>query len=198
VPFKFHSKGRHHIPHQRHRVTNWRDYDAALRNSGSLTIWFMEEALAGWRAQPRKTPGGRVVYSDLAIETALTLREVFRLALRQSEGLIASIMQMLAIDLPIPNYTTPGRRACGFPVHNRVRIETGDLHLIADSGEIAAFDLTDKDVDDASHVEPLLDQLADAPASFMADGAYDHFDGVGTERNFFAPSEESLRAYSLS
>ena len=43
----------------------------------------------------------------------------------------------------------------------------------ADSGEIAAFDLTDKDVGDASHVEPLLDQLADAPASFLADGAYD-------------------------
>jgi IS5 family transposase len=49
------------------------------------------------------------------------------------------------------------------------------LHIGIDagSGEIAAFDLTDKDVDDASHVEPLLDQLADAPASFMADGAYD-------------------------
>jgi hypothetical protein len=47
------------------------------------------------------------------------------------------------------------------------------IGIDADSGEIAAFDLTDKDVDDASHVEPLLAQLADAPASFMADGAYD-------------------------
>jgi Transposase DDE domain len=46
-----------------------------------LTIWFTEEALAGWKAQTRKTPGGRVVYSDLAIETALTLRAVLRLAL---------------------------------------------------------------------------------------------------------------------
>jgi hypothetical protein len=67
-----------------------------------LTIWFTQEALAGWKAQPRTTPGGQVVYSDLAIETALTLRAVFRLALRQSEGLIASIMRMLAIDLPVP------------------------------------------------------------------------------------------------
>ena len=58
VPFKHHLKGRRHIPWQRHRVTNWRDYDAALRNRGSLTVWFTEEALAGWRAQPRKTPGG--------------------------------------------------------------------------------------------------------------------------------------------
>jgi hypothetical protein len=208
VPFKLHSKGRRHIPRQRHRVTNWRAYDAALCNRGSLTVWFTEEALAGWRAQPRTTPGGQVVYSDLAIETALTLRAVFRLALRQSEGLIGSIMRMLEINLPVPDHTTLSRRACGLPVHNRARTGMGDLHLIvdstglklrgagewlfekhgtakrrswrklhigldADSGEIVAFDLTDKDVDDASQVEPLLEQLADAPASFMADGAYD-------------------------
>jgi hypothetical protein len=92
VPFKFNSKGRHHIPRQRHRVTNWRDYDAALRNRGSLTIRFAEEALAGWEAQPRTTPGGQRHYSDLAIETALTLRAAFRLALRQREGLIGSIV----------------------------------------------------------------------------------------------------------
>jgi hypothetical protein len=208
VPFKFHSKGRHHIPHQRHRVTNWRDYDAALRNRGSLTIWFTQEALAGWRAQPRKTPGGQVVYSNLAIETALTLRAVFRLALRQSEGLIGSIMQMLAIDLPIPDHTTLSRRACGLPICKSAPIGAGELHLIVDStglklrgagewlfekhgtakrrswrkshigidgdsGEIVAFDLNNKDVDDASHVKTLLDQLAEAPASFIADGAYD-------------------------
>jgi hypothetical protein len=47
VPFKFNSKGRHHIPRQPHRVTNCRDYDTALRNRGSLTIWFTEEALGG-------------------------------------------------------------------------------------------------------------------------------------------------------
>ena len=44
MPFKVHSKGRHHIPRQHHRVTNWREYDASLRNRGSLTIWFMPEA----------------------------------------------------------------------------------------------------------------------------------------------------------
>ena len=106
MPFKFNSKGRHHIPRQRHRVTNWRDYDAALRNRGSLTIWFTPEAIAGWKAQARTTPGGQRHYSDLAIETALTLRAVFRLALRQSEGLIGSIMQLLEIDLPVPDHTT--------------------------------------------------------------------------------------------
>ena len=82
MPFKLHSKGRRHIPRQRHRVTNWRDYDASLRNRGSLIVWFTREAIAGWKAQPRTTPGGQRHYSDLAIETALTLRAVFRLAPR--------------------------------------------------------------------------------------------------------------------
>ncbi len=133
MPFKFHSKGRRHIPRQRHRVTNSRDYDTALRNRGSLTIWFSDEALAGRKAQPRTTPGGQPHSSDLAIETALTLRAVFRLALRRSEGLIGSILRMLEIDLPVPDPTTLSRRACELPVPERARIGTGDLRLIVDS-----------------------------------------------------------------
>ena len=133
MPFKFNSKGRHHIPRQRHRVTNWRDYDAAPRDRGSLTIWFTEEALAGWKAQPRTTPGSQRHYSDLAIETALTLRAVFRLALRQSEGLIGSIMCLLDIDLPVPDHTTLSRRASALPVDGHGRIGTDELHLIVDS-----------------------------------------------------------------
>jgi hypothetical protein len=111
MPFKFHRNGRHHIPRQKFRVTNWRDYEAALRSRGSLTIWFTAKAIADWRAQPRATPGGQRHYSDLAIETALTLRAVFGLALRQTEGLVGSIMQLLGIDLPVPDHTTFSRRA---------------------------------------------------------------------------------------
>src|SRR5271157_4530672 len=133
MPFKLHSKGRRHIPRQRHRVTNWREYDAALRNRGSLTIWVTPDAIAGWKAQPRTTPGGQRHYSDLAIETALTLRAVFRLALRQSEGLIGSIMKMLEIDLRVPDHTTLSRRAGGLPVQMPRRDQIGDLHLIVDS-----------------------------------------------------------------
>src|ERR1019366_3649838 len=66
-------------------------------------------------------------------ETALTLRTVFRLALRQSEGLIGSIMKMLEIDLPVPDHTTLSRRAGGLAVCNLARIGTGKLHLIVAS-----------------------------------------------------------------
>ncbi len=124
MPFKLHSKGRRHILRQRHRVTNWREYDVCLRSRGSLTIWFTPDAIAGWKAEPRTPPGGQRHYSNLAIETALTLRTVFRLALRQSEGLTGSIMRMLEIDPPVPDHTTLGRRACGLPVQMRWRKKT--------------------------------------------------------------------------
>src|SRR4028119_2046826 len=111
VPFKANAACRHHIPRQRHRVTNWPAYDAALRGRGSLTVWFTDEAVAAWRAEPRTTPGGQPHYSALAITTALTLRTVFRLALRQTEGLIGSVLQLLGLDLPVPDHSTLSRRA---------------------------------------------------------------------------------------
>src|SRR5580704_2249441 len=76
MPYKINADRRHHIPKQRHRVTNWSEYDAALRQRGSLTIWFTDEAIAAWRAEPRTTRGGQQHYSGLAITTALTLRRV--------------------------------------------------------------------------------------------------------------------------
>ena len=105
LPFKANADRRHHIPEQRHRVTNWAEYDAALRARGSLTVWFTPEAVAAWGAARRTTRGGQACYSDLAIATALTLRAVFRLALRQTEGLIGSILQLLGLDLAVPDHS---------------------------------------------------------------------------------------------
>ena len=111
LPFKLNQAGRHHIPRQKHKVTNWADYDASLRQRGSLSVWFTDEAIVAWKAQPRTTRGGQPWYSELAILTALTLRAVFRLALRQTEGLIGSIMGLLRLDLSVPDHTTLSRRA---------------------------------------------------------------------------------------
>ncbi len=79
-----------------------------IEGRGSLTVWFSEEAIEGWQAEPRTTRGGQPLYSDLAIATALTLRAVFRLALRQTEGLITSILALLG--LAVPEHSTLSRR----------------------------------------------------------------------------------------
>jgi len=132
VPFKAEAERRHHIPKQRHRVTNTAAYDAALRQRGSLTVWFTNTAIAPWKAEPRTTRGGQQHYSGLAIATALTLRAVFRLALRQTEGLIGSIIALLGLDLAVPDHTTLSRRAENLDVV-RPRPGSGPVHLLVNS-----------------------------------------------------------------
>jgi hypothetical protein len=132
LPFKVNAARRHHIPKQKHRVTNWAEYDAALRARGSLTVWFTPEAVAAWAAAPRTTRGGQASYSDLAIATALTLRGVFRLALRQTERLISSIIHLLDLDLPVPDHSTLSRRAATLEVP-RPKAGSAPMHLLVDS-----------------------------------------------------------------
>jgi hypothetical protein len=183
---------RHHIPRPKRRVTNWSVYNEALRQRGSLTVWFTDEAIAAWKAAPRTTPGGQPHYSDLAITTAQTLRAVFHLPLRQTEGLIGSILQLLGLDLLVPDFSTLSRRAQRLELPAQPR--AAGVHLLVDSselklcgpgewmvekhgtskrrswrklhigfdavsGRIVASTLTDRDVDDASQVGALLDQI---------------------------------------
>src|SRR3954470_2527328 len=136
VPFKLNQNRRHHIPRQRHKVTNWPDYEASLRQRGSLTVWFTEEAIAAWAAEPRTTCGGQPWYSPLAILTALTLRAVFRLAFRQTEGLIGSVVGLLGLALRVPDHTTLSRRAATLEVPRPPRSGSGEaepVHLLVDS-----------------------------------------------------------------
>ena len=116
LPFKLNQAGRHHNPRQRHRVTNCAEYDASLRQRGSLTVWFSDEATRAGAAEPRMTRGGQPWYSPLAILTALTLRAVFRLAPRQTEGLIGSGIGLLGVGLPVPDHTALSRRAATLDV----------------------------------------------------------------------------------
>ena len=113
-------------------MTNWAEYDASLRQRGSLTVWFSEEAIAAWRAEPRTTRGGQAHYSALAIRTALTLRAVFRLALRQTEGLIGSILRLLGLDLAVPDHSTLSRRAETLEVPKPCPRSRGPVHLLVD------------------------------------------------------------------
>ena len=108
MPHKYNADRRHHIPRPKRRVTNWAAYNEALRQRGSLTVWFTDDAIAAWKASPRTTPGGQPHYSDLAITTALTLRAVFptcRCARRRE--LIGSILRLLGLDLPAPEFLHP-------------------------------------------------------------------------------------------
>ena len=134
LPFKLNQDRRRHIPRQKHRVINSAAYDVALRQRGSLTVWFTDEAIAGWRAAPRTTSGGQPWYSPVAILTTLTVRAVFRLALRQTEGLIGSIVGLLGLELRVPDHSTLSRRAKTLEVPRLQPRRDGEpMHLLVDS-----------------------------------------------------------------
>jgi len=137
MPHKHNAARRRHIGKMKFKVTNWAEYEAGLRRRGSLTLWITPEALAGWAAPRRKTRGGQPLYSDLAIETALMLGMVFGLRLRQSEGLLSSVLDMMGLDLPVPDHTTLSRRARTWKPsarsNDRQHVADGPIHVLVDS-----------------------------------------------------------------
>jgi hypothetical protein len=118
----------------RYRVQNWAQYEAGLRNRGDLTVWLSDTALESWRAPASGKPGGQCTYSDLAIEAALTIRMVFNLPLRQTEGFLRSLADLLKVELPIPDHTTLSRRLKKLgDLRFRRSVAEGPIHLLIDS-----------------------------------------------------------------
>lgn len=76
MPFKHHADHRHKLPKQKYRVTHWAEYEAGLRERGSIPFWISKEAISGWLAPPRKTPGGQPRYSALAVSRAARQNKV--------------------------------------------------------------------------------------------------------------------------
>src|SRR5689334_24736876 len=111
-------------------VTNWATYEAGLRR-GSLALWVSDEAIAAWRVAPR--PGGQARYSATAIETALMVRLVFHQPLRQTEGLLGSLLGLMGLDLPVPDHTTISRRATRLPPALCTALPDGPVALVIDS-----------------------------------------------------------------
>jgi hypothetical protein len=119
---------------KKYRVTNWSDYDRALCKRGDLTVWISQAALDGWHSMPRGRPGGQQLYSRLAIETAVTVRMILHLPLRQTEGFLRSLARLLDLPIEVPDHTTISRRAKKLgrlPLYPPV--SQGPVHLVVDS-----------------------------------------------------------------
>jgi hypothetical protein len=129
MSYKFNKDRRHKIQKAKYRVTNWPDYDAALVRRGSFTIWVTEEAVEAWHVPPTGKRGGQPIYSDIAIETGLALRLVLHQPLRQTEGALRSIADLLGVDIRNPDLTTFSRQGDGLTILPK-RIERGEpLHV---------------------------------------------------------------------
>ncbi len=113
---------------------DWSQYDRSLRNRGDITIWFSQEAIKAWTPKPKGNPGRQRIYSELAIETVLTLRLLFHLPLRQAEGFVNSIIALMGLELSTPDHTTLSRRSKTLKPLLNARINPGEpLHVVVDS-----------------------------------------------------------------
>jgi hypothetical protein len=136
MPYKHNADRRHHIPKMAFKVQNWPEYEAGLRRRGSLTLWIDAAALDHWQTFG---PGGQARYKDVAIQTTLMVRTAFRLALRQTEGLMASVITLMDLTISAPDHSTISRRAVTLPVIQAASVPHGPLHLLIDSTGLQVY-----------------------------------------------------------
>ena len=117
----------------KYHVGNWPEYERTLVRRGDVTLWLSAEAMDAWRPAPSGRPGGPRKFSDVSIMTALTLRLVFRLPLRQTEGFLRSVLSVMRVDLDAPDHTTLSRRGQQLDLALGQIPAQGPLHLVVDS-----------------------------------------------------------------
>jgi Transposase DDE domain len=124
----------------RYRIRNWRAYNHALVDRGRLTVWFDEQAIGAWRCtDPIQGAPGPCIYSDLAIECALILKSVYHLSLRAAQGFLSSVMELMALTLPIPHYSRVSRRQGALSVRLALTPRSCPRHVVIDATGLKVY-----------------------------------------------------------
>src|SRR5262245_8310364 len=124
----------------RYRIRNWHQYYRALINRGRRTVWFDERAVAVWRnTEPAAGPGAPRTYSDLAIECALVFKAVYHLSLRAAQGFLSSVVELMHLTLPIPDYSTVSRRQGALQVRESLVPRSGSCHVVIDATGLRVY-----------------------------------------------------------
>lgn len=126
---------------KKYKVRNWKEYNQALVDRGSILFWINEEAIKNWEDQHKTGKRGKPrTFSNTAIETALTLAQVFHMPLRTTEGFLKSILHKLGVSAQVPDYSTLSIRSHDLPIQIRVRPITHEsLHIVVDSTGIKVY-----------------------------------------------------------
>lgn len=123
------------------RISNWSEYNKALVNRGSLTVWFDEDTIKSWfNMRTSKKRGRPILYSDLAIEFCLTIKALFKLPLRATQGFVQSIFNMMCLSLSAPDYTSLCKRQKTLKI--RLPKQEGrnkKMHIVVDSTGLKVF-----------------------------------------------------------
>lgn len=123
----------------KYKIINWKEYNESLKQRGSITIWISKEALELWKYTGPKLKGGQKKYSDLGIETSLTIRKVYHLKLRQTEGFVNSLIQIMQVNLEVPDYSTLSRRAGKLNISLGNFKDNGNIDIVVDSTGLKVY-----------------------------------------------------------
>ena len=139
MPYKFNEGRRDKIEKSRYRVTNWKEYNQALRDRGDITVWFTPEAIEKWRPAKIGKRGRPFEYSDHAIATALLIRKVFHLPLRQTEGFLKSVVSLMEVEIGIPDFSCISRRSGTLSRLKLNKAMKPGSHVIVDSTGLKVY-----------------------------------------------------------
>ena len=143
MPYKFNEPRRHKFEKSRYNLLNWPEYNQALKSRGKITIWFTPEVIKQWYYKPPKTksPGRQYTYSNMAIQTIATLQTIYKQALRQTEGLVESIVESMQVDLQVPDFSTFSRRMEELELPQLTTMVASDqiINLVIDSTGLKVY-----------------------------------------------------------
>jgi Transposase DDE domain len=122
------------------RIRNWSEYNAALKQRGSLTFWIEESVLESWIVPNLSgKPGVSIFYSDLAIMKMVTLKSIYRLAGRQCQGFVESIFELMGIDLSVLDHSTLSKRLGNLSITLPVLPKEGGKPVVVDSTGVNVY-----------------------------------------------------------
>ena len=123
-----------------HKVENWSEYNDALVDRGRLTVWISEEAIQDWKADRVPQQGAQWIFTDRAIGTCLQIKMVYGLGLRETEGFVESLFELMGLeDLPVPDYTTLSKRQGDLDIDLPTSSKVSPIHLVIDSTGLKVY-----------------------------------------------------------
>ena len=123
----------------RYKVENWSEYNEALRRRGDITVWISETLLEDWHPKKLGQRGRPKLYSDLAIETCLVIRQVYHLPLRQTEGFVHRLICLMGVPITVPDYTTLSKRSLSLEIIDLVETVKPSSHMLIDSTGLKVY-----------------------------------------------------------
>jgi Transposase DDE domain len=138
LPNKCHPKG---AKGSLYKIRNWKEYNQALKQRGSLEIWIEEDIESKWYYQGESQRGAQYEYSDVCIEMAAMLRAIYHLPYRQLEGFIKSLALRAGWGVKVPDYTVIHRRIkqLGISVPDSVKEGKGKIYVVIDSTGLKVY-----------------------------------------------------------